>query len=417
MMLTYCYRIKPSPQQVVVIDNWLELLRRHWNYALGQRLDWLRRTRASIDRCSIVSEPIGEIPEKVDYYTQQAALKETKILFPEYKDIWAESQQVNLQRLKKAWERWMIPDKSGKRGGRPRFKKQGELRSFVYPRVNDKRAGAHLNNGILKLSKIGEIPVIMHRPLPDGFVLKTCTIVRKADGWYCCISMQDETVPSPLPVEEIKSATAIDVGCEKFLTTAQGLSVLVPQFYRKAQSTLALSQRKLARQEKSSKNWERQKNRIALLHLRVARCRKEFHYKVAHWLCKTYDLISFEKLNIRGLARTRLAKSIIDCAWGAFLQILQAVAVKRGKQTVEVSARGSSIECSSCGTRVEKTLKDRTHNCPSCLLSIDRDWNSARVLLERGLRTVGLPFSGCGGQEVTHPVRQQFSVVKLEAPA
>jgi transposase len=49
---------------------------------------------------------------------------------------------------------------------------------------------------------------------------------------------------------------------------------------------------------------------------------------------------------IKGLARTRLAKSILDCAWGAFLQILQAVAVKRGKQTVEVSARGSSIECS-----------------------------------------------------------------------
>jgi putative transposase len=119
-----------------------------------------------------VSEPIGEIPEKVDYYTQQAALKETKILFPDYKNIWAESQQVNLQRLKKAWERWLIPDKSGKRGGRPRFKKQGELRSFVYPRVNDKKAGANLNNGILKLSKIGEMPVIMHRPLPDGFVLK-----------------------------------------------------------------------------------------------------------------------------------------------------------------------------------------------------------------------------------------------------
>jgi putative transposase len=378
-----------------------------------------------------VSEPIGEIPDKVDYYTQQAALKETKQLFPDYKDIWAESQQVNLQRLKKAWERWMIPDKMGKRGGRPRFKKVGELRSFVYPRINDKRAGAHLNNGVLKLSKIGEMPVIMHRPLPDGCVLKTCTIVRKADGWYCCISMQDDTVPSPLPVEEIKSVTAIDVGCEKFLTTSQGQAVTVPQFYRKAQSILARAQRKLARQEKGSKNWEQQKNRIALLHLKVARCRKEFHYHVAHWLCKAYDLISFENervaggiippaishLNIRGLARTRLAKSILDCAWGAFLQILQAVAVKCGKQTVEVSARGSSIECSSCGTRVEKKLKDRVHKCPSCLLSIDRDWNSALVLLERGLRTVGLPFSGCGGQEVAQPVRQQFSIVKLEAPA
>nr|WP_250121775.1 helix-turn-helix domain-containing protein [Chroococcidiopsis sp. CCMEE 29] len=51
-MLTYCYRIKPSPQQVAVMDNWLELLRRHWNYALGQRLDWLRRTRCQVDRCT-----------------------------------------------------------------------------------------------------------------------------------------------------------------------------------------------------------------------------------------------------------------------------------------------------------------------------------------------------------------------------
>ena len=120
-----------------------ELLRRHWNFALGQRLDALRRTRCQIDRCSVVSEPIGEIPERVDYYTQQSDLKQTKVLFPEYKDIWAESQQVNLQRLKKACVRWMVPDATGKRGGRPRFKKVGEVRSFVYPRVNSHRAGAH----------------------------------------------------------------------------------------------------------------------------------------------------------------------------------------------------------------------------------------------------------------------------------
>ncbi|PPT08257.1 Mobile element protein [Geitlerinema sp. FC II] len=90
----------------------LELLRRHWNYALGQRLDWLRRTRCRLDRCSLVSEPIGEIPERVNYYTQQSALKQTKQLFPDYKNIWAEAQQVNLQRLNKAWERWLVPDKT-----------------------------------------------------------------------------------------------------------------------------------------------------------------------------------------------------------------------------------------------------------------------------------------------------------------
>ncbi len=99
------------------MERWLELLRRHWNYALGERLDWLNRTRSPVDRCSIVSEAIGDIPEPVNYYTQQSALKETKRLFPEYKLIYAETQQVNLQRLNKAWDRWRKPDASGKRGG------------------------------------------------------------------------------------------------------------------------------------------------------------------------------------------------------------------------------------------------------------------------------------------------------------
>jgi putative transposase len=84
-----------------MLDNWMELLRRHWNYALGQRLDWLNSTRCQIDRCSIVSCPIGESAERVDYYTQQAALKETKVLFPAYKEIYSEVQQINLQRLNK----------------------------------------------------------------------------------------------------------------------------------------------------------------------------------------------------------------------------------------------------------------------------------------------------------------------------
>ncbi|WP_231599372.1 helix-turn-helix domain-containing protein [Crocosphaera watsonii] len=111
MILTFEYRIKPAQKQAECIDHWLELLRRHWNYALGQRLDWLRRTRCTIDRCSLISEPIGEITEKVNYYTQQSDLKQTKILFPDYKDIYCEVQQMNLQRLEKAWKRWLVPNK------------------------------------------------------------------------------------------------------------------------------------------------------------------------------------------------------------------------------------------------------------------------------------------------------------------
>ncbi|NET68985.1 MAG: transposase [Moorea sp. SIO1G6] len=414
MLLTYCYRIKPSDEQIAIMERWLELLRRHWNYALGQRLDWLNRTRCPIDRCSIVREAIGEVPEPVNYYTQQSALKETKKLFPEYKLIYAETQQVNLQRLNMAWERWRKPDATGKRGGRPRFKKQGQLRSFIFPRVNNSRAGAHIKHGVLKLSRIGEISVVMHRPLPSGFTLKQCTIVKKADGWYCCISMKDDTVPEFLAVESVKSAVGIDVGLEKFLTTSDGEAVEIPQFYRKATNRLASAQRVMSRRVKGSKNWQKAKQKVALWHLHLTRCRKEFHYQVAHWLCSKYDLIGFENLNIKGLARTRLAKSIHDAGWGSFLEILQAVAVKRGLLVQFVNPRGTSIECFNCGASVEKNLADRVHNCSSCGVKIDRDWNSGINILHRALMAVGLPLNGCG-KSIHDIEEQQVSFVSLRS--
>jgi putative transposase len=413
MILTYCYRIKPNAEQEATMLYTLELLRRHWNFALGQRLDWLRRTRCQIDRCSIVSEPIGEIPDKVDYYTQQSDLKQTKVLFPDYKNIWSESQQVNLQRLNKAWERWLFPDQSGKRGGRPKFKKAGELRSFVYPRINCPKAGAHLSNGVLKLSKIGEMPVIMHRPIPDGFTLKTCTIVHKADGWYCCISMQDDTVPEPMPLDEVKTAVGIDVGLKEFLTTSEGETVPVQQTYRKTQSHLARQQRKLARKEKGSNRTNKQKNTIAKIHQRIGRIRENFHYNTAHKLLRNYDLIAVEDLNIKGLARTRLSKSILDAAWGRFVTILETVAVKCGVRVVKVSPHGTSQNCSGCGAKVPKTLSIRLHECHKCGLEMDRDENAARNILDRALNEVGLILSARGGLGDTQPVkREAFSGVR-----
>jgi putative transposase len=413
MLLTYQYRLQPSPEQVATLSHWGELLRRHWNHALGERLDWLRRTRCQIDRCSLISEPIGEIPEKVDYYSQAADLKETKRLFPEYKDIYADCQQQNLMRLDKAWKRWLIPDKAGKRGGKPRFKKPGDICSFTFPRVNSPKAGSHLIGNTLKLSKIGEIPVILHRPIPDGFEIKQATIINKADGWYVSFSLEDNTVPSPIPVIEIKSACGIDVGLEKFLTTSSSEAVAVPQFYRKSQAVLARQQKQLSRKEKGSKNYQKQANKVARLHLHIARQRKDFHYLVAHWLCLNYDLIGFEKLNIKGLARTRLAKSILDVAWGAFLNILQAVAVRRGKHTQACDAKGTSIECFNCGERVVKDLSVRVHNCPNCLISLSRDLNASLNILKR---TVGQPFAACGGLVSRQPVKQELLFVSLRSP-
>ncbi|WP_242062167.1 transposase [Nostoc punctiforme] len=134
-------------------------------------------------------------------------------------------------------------------------------------------------------------------------------------------------------------------------------------------------------------------------------------------MVNSYDLIVFENLNIRGLARTRLAKSILDVAWGAFLQIIEAVAVRRGKHTAGVDPRGTSINCSGCGERVEKTLAVRVHSC-SCGLVIDRDWNSALNLLKRG--SVGLPMEslwrlGQWSARETESILCEFEMLPLTA--
>ncbi len=396
------------------METWSELLRRHYNWALGQRLDWLNRTRCQFDRCSIVSEPIGDIPERVDYYSQQADLKETKKRFSEYADIYSEVQQMNLQRLDKAWKRWLVPDKTGKRGGRPKFKKRAEKPSFSFSRVNHPKAACFLEGDILRIPKIGLIPVVIHRPIPEGFVLKTATICFKADGHYVCISAEDSSVPTPKPLDEVRSAVGIDLGLKEFLATSKGEFVPVPQIYRKAQQHLARQQRELARKKDGSKNRAKAKTRVAKIHQRIARQREMFHYQVAHWLCRNYDLIAVEDLNIRGLARTKLAKSIYDVSWGKFITILETVVVKYGVHLVKVNPHNTSQNCSGCGTKVPKTLSVRLHECPKCNLEMDRDENAAINILYKALKTVGLTVSACGGLGSSQPEKQESSFVRME---
>ena len=414
MIITFQYRIKPTPEQVTIMETWSELLRKHWNFALGQRLDWLNRTRCQIDRCSIISEPIGDLPARVDYYSQQSALKETKKLFPEYANIYSEVQQMNLQRLDKAWKRWLVPDKTGKRGGRPKFKKRGEKPSFSFSRVNHPKAACFLEDNILRIPKIGLIPIIVHRPIPEGFTLKTATLCFKADGYYVSISAEDSTIPEVRPLDEVKSAVGIDLGLKEFLATSTGEFVPVPQIYRKAQQHLARQQRALAKKQDGSKNRLKAKSRVAKIHQRIARQRQMFHYQVAHKLCRNYDLVAVEDLNIRGLARTRLAKSIYDVSWGKFITILESVVVKYGVHLVKVNPHNTSQNCSSCGTKVPKTLSVRLHECPKCSLEMDRDENAAINILMKALSAVGLTVPACGALDDSQAMKQELLGVTLE---
>jgi putative transposase len=120
-----------------------------------------------------------------------------------------------------------------------------------------------------------------------------------------------------------------------------------------------------------------------------------------------YDLIAVKALNIKGLARTQLSKSILDAAWGAFINIMDAVAVKRGVRVAKVNPHGTSQNCSSCGHKVPKTLSVRLHECPKCGLSMDRDKNAAINILNRALNEVGLISSARGGLGDAQPVKRE----------
>ncbi len=266
----------------------------------------------------------------------------------------------------------MIPDKTVRRGGRPRFKKHGRLRSFGFSRVNHPKAAIKFDGKQIIVSRFGSIPVIVHRPIPDDFTIKTATITKKADGYYVSLTLEDKSVPSLIPTDNIKTAVGVDVGLKEFLTTNTGETISVPNFYRKAQFNLARKQRKVSRKQIGSNNWHKAQNRIARLHQKIARQRKDFNYKTAHKLVREYDLIAVEELNIKGLARnTKLSKSIYDVAWGAFLEKLNAVAAVRGVLMVKVNPNHTSQNCSNCGQKVPLTLSVRTPELSSM-------WNSFR---------------------------------------
>lgn len=171
----------------------------------------------------------------------------------------------------------------------------------------------------------------------------------------------------------------------------------------------------MTRKQSGSINCNKVKARVAKIHQRVARQREKFHYQTAHWLCRNYDLIAVEDLNIRGLARTKLAKSVYDVSWGKFITILESVVVKYGVHLVKVNPHNTTQNCSGCGTKVPKTLSVRLHECPKCSLEMDRDENAAINVLYKALDAVGLTATACRALDVSQAMKQELLEATLEA--
>jgi putative transposase len=363
------------------MSEWLDLLRRQYNYRLGERFNWFEQNRSPVNACPLICDlPI--LKDKPDFYSQKRDLVNSKVLFPEYKKIHSQVLQDCIKRVDQTFERWLKGDSDGKRSGKPRFKGQGRYRSFTFPQMKQDC----INGKFIKLPSFGNVKLILHRPLPVGFKIKTATISQKANGWYIVLSLEDSSIPALTPdLPTMDNTIGIDMGLKSFLVDDAGEEVAIPQHYRKSEKRLKRLQRSLSRKKKGSNRRKKAIKRVARQHLKVANQRKAFHDKTAKQLLDKGKNIGHEALNIKGIAKSRMAKSTHDAGWGQFLQILKVKAERAGLTTIAVNPNGTTQDCSGCGQKVPKTICDRWHSCPHCGLEIDRDHNAAVNIKHRAV--------------------------------
>lgn len=359
MRKTYEFRLRPTKAQERQLFATLNACRFIYNWGIEDRKSLWQYGHIS-----------------TNFNDQSGYLKHLKDANPGLREVHAHPLQDALRRVERAFDGFFRRVKNGERPGYPRFKGRNWYDSFTFKEWTN---GVSFDGKRLFLSKIGRVRIVLHRPI-EGEV-KTCTMKRKADGWYALFSV----VVSDAKPSEIDNPVGIDVGITTFAALSTGEKIENPQFLRRNERALTIAQRKVSRRKKGSKRRRKAVQHLKLEHLRVQRSCRSFHFTQAHRLAQRFNPIFIENLNIKGMVRNHaLAKSIADASWGQFLGILSHSAESAGGAVIAVEARGTSQEC-VCGEPVPKDLSVRVHRCPRCGLVEDRDVVSARIIKQRGL--------------------------------
>ena len=367
MLRTFKYRLWTNRNQERELDIMLETHRRLYNACLAQR-----KTTYEFEARSV-------------RYTEQSAwFKEERNANPYFARLNFSSAQATMRRLDKTFRSFFRRVKAGDKAGYPRFKSVDRFNSIEFPSHGD---GIRFHGERLRVQHVGMVRVKLHRPLPEGAVIRTLTVTREAGKWYtevCCHITEAAIAPSELP------GVGIDVGIEHFLTTSDGEHSENPAYLKQELPALRRAQRSLCRKKKGGSNRKKARRRISRLHARVRNKRADHRHKVALSLTRRYGVIAAESLNIRGMVRNRrLSRAISDVAWGGFIATLKHKAESAGARVIEVNPAGTSQQCSACGETVAKKLSERWHRCQHCGLVLHRDANAARNILMRAFASPG----------------------------
>ena len=240
-----------------------------------------------------------------------------------------------------------------------------------------------LDNGRLRLPKVGDVAVRWSRGLPSA--ASSVTVIRDAAGRFFA-SFVVRLTPRPLPGAHRECG--IDLGLVHFAVLADGTKVSAPRFLRRAEKKLCKKQQALSRKQQGSSNREKARVQVARAHAHVADARRDFHHKLSTAIIRENQAVTVEDLSVKGLARTPLAKSVHDAGWSAFTRMLEYKAALYGREFRKVSRWAPTSQvCSACGVKDgPKPLHVREWTCAACGTSHDRDVNAARNIAALGRR-------------------------------
>lgn len=374
MNRSFKFRLHPNASQERALDGWRRQCCSLGNAALEQRITAWTAQRKSITR-----------------FDQTAQLTELRATDPVFAAVPVEVQRSALRRVDLAFQGFFRRCRSGEKPGFPRFRSQRRYDSFALGTVRVRKDRVHV-------PKLGHVKLNLHRPI-EG-TIKNAVVKRDPSGkWW--IAFQCDLGEAPLKVP-IRSVVGIDLGLKKLAMLSTGKKIKNPRCFRRSEVKLADRQRTLARKKKGSKNRELARILVAKAHAKIKNQRLDHARKEAKKIVDRYDLVVYEDLNVRALARGLFSKAFHDAAWGILLRCIASKAEEAGKHERPTEARLSTQLCCRCGGLVRKTLAERTHRCPHCGLTIDRDHNSAIVIRSRGQRDLELETrSRQAGPEVT----------------
>ena len=380
MNYNYRYRLKPTESQRETLDYHRDTCRQLYNHALY--------------RFNQIPESEGTVKQRVRNIRDE--LPDLKDWWGALTDIYSKVLQPTVMRIAKNINALGKLKQQGYTVGELRWKSPREFRSFTYNQSGfelDKKGG----QTVLSLSKLADIPIELHRPLPDDATVKEVTLKKEKTGeWFAIFGIEIDTEPPAKPsLDEIaaENIVGIDVGILKYAHDTDSTAVESLDLTDE-RDRLEREQRNLSRKAYESNNWEKQRRRVAECHLRIKQKRRDFLHKLSNYYAREYELLAVEDLDTKEMLESPgNSRNIASAAWNTFTSMLETKCEREGTHFVEVNPAGTTKECANCGVETDKPLWVREHSCPACGLEADRDANAAWNILSRGLSKLGVGHS------------------------